>query len=102
MTVCWAADESTATKTALEIWPMPGRRRGWRGPPLPRHFEQAGQTVRAEDPIAAAPDRDPQKHREALKKYVEAGFTHVAIHQVGSDQEGFFRFYEREVLPAFK
>ena len=22
------------------------------------------------------------------------------IHQVGKDQEGFFRFYEREVLPA--
>ena len=24
---------------------------------------------------------------------------HVYVHQVGPDQEGFFRFYQREVLP---
>jgi hypothetical protein len=33
--------------------------------------------------------------REAL----EAGFTHLYFHQVGSDQEGFFRFWERELRP---
>jgi len=31
--------------------------------------------------------------------YAEAGFDHVCIHQVGPDQEGFLRFYAREVLP---
>jgi len=30
---------------------------------------------------------------------VDAGFTQVYVHQIGPDQEGFFRFYEREVLP---
>ncbi|MCA1691669.1 MAG: TIGR03557 family F420-dependent LLM class oxidoreductase [Actinobacteria bacterium] len=29
----------------------------------------------------------------------EAGYDHVYVHQVGPDQEGFFRFYEREVMP---
>lgn len=27
------------------------------------------------------------------------GFDRVAIHQVGPDQEGFFRFRERELKP---
>ena len=30
----------------------------------------------------------------------DAGFDHVYVHQVGPDQDGFFDFYEREVLPA--
>jgi len=30
---------------------------------------------------------------------VKAGFDHVYVHQVGPDQEGFMRFYEREILP---
>jgi coenzyme F420-dependent glucose-6-phosphate dehydrogenase len=103
MSVCWAADETTAKKTALEIWSLagiPGELS--QELPLPRHFEQAAQLVREEDLSSLPLGPDPRKHREALKKYVEAGFTHVAIHQVGPDQEGFFRFYEREVLPAFR
>jgi hypothetical protein len=28
-----------------------------------------------------------------------AGYDHVWVHQVGPEQEGFFRFYEREVIP---
>jgi len=31
----------------------------------------------------------------------QLGFDHVYIHQVGPDQEGFFRFCEREILPQF-
>jgi hypothetical protein len=26
----------------------------------------------------------------------------VYVHQVGRDQEGFFRFYQQQVLPAFQ
>jgi hypothetical protein len=29
----------------------------------------------------------------------QAGYTHVSAHQVTPHQEGFFRFYENEVLP---
>jgi len=36
---------------------------------------------------------------EAIREYADAGYDHVCIHQVGPDQEGFIRFYEREVLP---
>ena len=38
-------------------------------------------------------------HLDAIRKYADAGYEHVYVHQVGPDQEGFFRFYEHEVLP---
>ena len=47
--------------------------------------------------IACGPD--PERHLEKIREYAKGGFDHVCIHQVGPDQEGFFRFYEREVLP---
>ena len=45
---------------------------------------------------------DPQRHIELIKQYIDAGFDHVYIHQVGPDQEGFINFYQREILPQFK
>jgi G6PDH family F420-dependent oxidoreductase len=104
LAVCWAADEATARKTAYEIWPntaIDGELS--QELPLPRHFGQAAKMLREEDvakSISIGPD--PERHRASIRKYVETGFDHVAIHQVGPDQEGFCRFYEREILPAFK
>ncbi|HEX2172862.1 MAG TPA: TIGR03557 family F420-dependent LLM class oxidoreductase [Dehalococcoidia bacterium] len=103
LTVCWAADEATARRIAHEWWPnsaIPGEL--GQELPLPRHFEQAAQTVREEDvaqSVICGPD--PQRHIEAILKFVDAGFDHVYLHQVGPDQEGFFRFCEREILPKF-
>jgi alkanesulfonate monooxygenase SsuD/methylene tetrahydromethanopterin reductase-like flavin-dependent oxidoreductase (luciferase family) len=34
----------------------------------------------------------------AIERFEQAGFDHVYVHQVGPDQDGFLRFYEREVL----
>jgi hypothetical protein len=31
--------------------------------------------------------------------FAEAGFDHVYVHQVGTDQEGFLDFHARELLP---
>ena len=30
---------------------------------------------------------------------MDAGFDHIYFHQVGTDQEGFLRFYAEEVIP---
>ena len=38
---------------------------------------------------------------EAIDEFVSAGYDHVYVHQVGPDQEGFLRFYEREILPHY-
>ncbi len=45
---------------------------------------------------------DPERHISKLGEYLDAGYDHVWVHQIGPDQEGFFRFYEREVLPKLR
>ncbi|HEX3328047.1 MAG TPA: TIGR03557 family F420-dependent LLM class oxidoreductase [Actinomycetota bacterium] len=100
-TVCWARDEASARKTAHEWWPNAAIK-GELGQelPLPRHFEQAAESV-TEDEVAKAIvcGPDPERHLDAIRKFVDAGYTHVYVHQVGPDQEGFFSFYQNEVLP---
>jgi G6PDH family F420-dependent oxidoreductase len=102
LTVCWAETEREAIETAHRWWPNAALK-GELGQelPLPRHFEQAAQTLSPEqvaESVICGPDAD--RHREAIKEFEEAGFDHVYVLQVGPDQEGFMRFYEREILAA--
>lgn len=104
VSVCWAADEAKAIKTAHEWWSTAGLGGEMSQVlPTPTHFEQATKTVR-EDDIAknVICGNDPQKHLEAIQKFVDLGFDYVYIHQIGPDQEGFFKFYQDNVLPEFK
>ena len=102
LTVCVAATEDEGKRIAHEWWPnaaLPS--------PLgqelaqPAHFEAAAGTVTpesvAETVVCGA---DAGRHREAIEGYVAAGFDHVYVHQVGPDQESFFRLYEDALLPA--
>ena len=101
LTVCWAKTEKEARRTAYEWWPNAGLE----GPlsqelPLPSHFEEAAAMVSEEDVaerVVCGPD--PARHVEGIQELVDAGFDHVYVHQVGPDQDGFFDFYVREVLP---
>ncbi|MDQ1478927.1 MAG: hypothetical protein QOE62_4156 [Actinomycetota bacterium] len=45
---------------------------------------------------------DPEKHIEAINTYRDAGNDEVYITQVNPDQDGFLRFYEREILLVFR
>jgi hypothetical protein len=42
---------------------------------------------------------DPEVHAAAIARWIEAGFTHVAIVQIGPDQEAFLRMWESELAP---
>jgi coenzyme F420-dependent glucose-6-phosphate dehydrogenase len=101
LNVCWAEDEAEARKTAKRICPNVALT-GELGNqlPHPKHYEQAVQLV-SEDAVAEVIvcGPDPERHLEAIRACAEAGYDHVHVYQVGSDQEGFFRFYEREILP---
>jgi G6PDH family F420-dependent oxidoreductase len=104
VTVCWAKDEKAARRTALEWWPtaaIPGDNSTEL--PLPSSFESLAELV-TEDALAeqVACGPDPEVHLEKLKPYLDAGFDHVYIHQVGPDQEGFIDFAERELLPRLR
>jgi coenzyme F420-dependent glucose-6-phosphate dehydrogenase len=103
ISVCVAADEKQARKTALEWWPTAGIGGELSQElPTPAHFEQAAKTVREED-IAESVicGNDPKKHLEAIQKYIDLGFDYVYVHQIGPDQEGFFNFYQQQILPEF-
>ena len=38
----------------------------------------------------------PEQYVNAIRPFADAGFDEVSITQIGPDQDGFFRFYERE------
>jgi coenzyme F420-dependent glucose-6-phosphate dehydrogenase len=103
LTVCWAADEAEARKTALRIWPtaaIPGE--SGQELPNPAHFEQLAKIV-TEDMIAEqiVCGPDIERHVAKIQEYVDAGYDHVYVHQVGPDQDGFFKAYARDFLPRF-
>jgi G6PDH family F420-dependent oxidoreductase len=99
--VCWMQDEREARRMAYQFW----RSTAIKGQAktelaLPAYFEQLAMMLKEEDiaeQIVCGPD--PSPHIEKFKSFAEAGYTHVSVHQVIPEQEGFFRFYEHEVLP---
>jgi coenzyme F420-dependent glucose-6-phosphate dehydrogenase len=102
--VCWARDEAAARSTALEWWPnaVAGGNLNWELP-LPSLFEDATEWA-GEDDVAESVvcGPDPDRHAAAVREFVDAGYDHVYLHQVGPDQDGFLRFAKTELLPALE
>lgn len=101
--VCYSENEAKARKLAYEIWPTAAVK-GELGQelPTPAHFEQAAQMVTEEDVAKAVIcGADVQRHLDAIQEYIDAGFDHVYIHQIGPDQAGFIEFYKKNILPEF-
>jgi hypothetical protein len=72
--------------------------------PSPEAFASATEFVREEDVAQAVPcGPDVERHVEAVKKFVDAGFTHVALVQVGADsQPMFLDWAQRELLTRLR
>jgi coenzyme F420-dependent glucose-6-phosphate dehydrogenase len=69
----------------------------------PEQFEVLGSTVRPEDLDASVRiSSDLQQHRAWLQEYVEMGFDHLYLHEVGLQQERFIEAFGARVLPAFR
>jgi G6PDH family F420-dependent oxidoreductase len=100
LTVCWAKTKEEAVQTALKIWPnssIPGQI--GQELALPQYFGEVSQLVtpqEIEKTIVCGPD--PQPYLDKIDEYVKAGFTHVYLHQVGPNQEGYLDFARREIL----
>jgi coenzyme F420-dependent glucose-6-phosphate dehydrogenase len=104
MMVCWDADERAARRTAFELWPTAALGGELNQElKLPAHFQQAVSRIREEDVAGIAVcGPDPAVHLAKIREYEKAGYDHIYVHQVGRDQEGFFRFYQREILPKLE
>ena len=101
LTVCWAEDERIAVETAMTYWSTSALRGELTQElPVPRHFEQAAEMV-TEDQLTKVVvcGPDPARHVEMVRRYEDAGYDRVVIHQVGPDQEGGLRFLAERVLP---
>jgi G6PDH family F420-dependent oxidoreductase len=103
--VCVAASVGEARRIARTLWAAPAA-----VPPrlvaklrVPADFEAIAELI-SEDQIAEQVlcSADPDEHADRIRRYVEAGFDHVHLHQIGPDQEALFGLYEREVLPRFR
>jgi G6PDH family F420-dependent oxidoreductase len=99
--VCWHEDKSQAAKIAHQTWRnsfVPGQLA--QDLPTPTHFDQASELVTEQmvaDKVPCGPD--PEVHVKAIREYLDAGLDEVYVSQMGPDQEGMIRFYEREILP---
>lgn len=101
LTLCWADDRGEAIRTAHRVWPnaaLPGQLS--QDLLLPLHYEQASTLV-TEDHIAEMMPCGPQAQPvlDLIEKYAKAGYSHIYLHQIGPEQEGFLKWASREILP---
>lgn len=66
----------------------------------PADFEETAAMVTEEDMAETTPHGpDPEPYLEQIRKFDEAGFTHVYVHQIGDNQDEFCEFARRELMP---
>jgi G6PDH family F420-dependent oxidoreductase len=100
LAVSYDADEGVARKRAWDQFRWFSG--GWKiNAELPgtAAFAAASQSVREQDVagrIACGPDTE--KHLNGLRRFKEAGFTHVALVQIGGDQQASFIQWAAEDL----
>ncbi len=101
--ICWDADEKAAIERAHDQfrwfaggWKVNAELPGTAG------FDAASQFARPEDVAEQIPCGDKvEKVVEALQAFADAGFTDVALVQIGGDhQDPFFEAAKAQILPA--
>src|SRR3954447_6092883 len=103
--VCWDTDKERAVERAHSQFRWFGG--GWKVNaelPGPSGFAGATQFVRPEDVAGSIPcGPDVDAIVEAVSEFTKAGFTDVALVQVGDEgQEDFLAVAEKEILPALR
>jgi G6PDH family F420-dependent oxidoreductase len=99
--MCYAASEDKARQTAHRYhrWSLAG------GPVMPElpdteAFAAASTHITPEDvagEVSLGPS--PEVHLKAIGDYIDAGFDHLILTQIGPEQDAFFAFFERELRP---
>src|SRR5699024_3749355 len=96
----WAPTDEQAWRNAMQQWPNGGMKFPKADIRSPFDFQQMAKLVRAEDYEGRmVVSSDPDEHRAALQKFVDAGFTRIYLHNVGRNQQEWLETFGREVLP---
>jgi G6PDH family F420-dependent oxidoreductase len=103
--VSYDVDRDTAVKRAHELFRWFGG--GWKvNAELPgtSAFDAASRYVRPDDVAASIPcGSDVEEFVDAIRAFPDAGFSHVALVQIGGDQQNsFIAWAEEELLPALR
>jgi G6PDH family F420-dependent oxidoreductase len=103
--LCYDPDRDAAVRRAHEQFRWFGL--GWKvnaDLPNPDGFAAATRFVTPEQVaggIACGPDAE--EHVNAIRPFIDAGFTEIALVQIGAEhQQPFFEWAERELLPALR
>ena len=104
VSMCWAPSEEEAQRTAhhyfrwaVNGWPVQAELPNTRG------FAAATQHVTPEvvaQQVTCGPSAET--HLAALNRYINAGYDHIVLTQVGPRQAEFISFFERELAPALR
>jgi coenzyme F420-dependent glucose-6-phosphate dehydrogenase len=96
----WAPTDEEALRNAMVEWPNGGMKFPKQDIKSPLDFEQMAKLVRPEDfqgrMLISA---DPEKHRQAIQKFIDLGFDQIYLHNVGRNQVEWIELFGREVLP---
>ena len=96
----WAPTDEEALANAMSEWPNGGMKFPKADIRSPHDFAQIAKLVRPEDfEGRMVISSDPDKHREAIQRYVDLGFDRVYLHNVGRNQREWIEVFGREVLP---
>jgi G6PDH family F420-dependent oxidoreductase len=103
--ICYDADRNVAIERAHDQFRWFGG--GWKVNaelPGPAGFAGASQFVTKDDVADAIPcGPDADAHVQAVREFVDAGFTHVAVVQIGDAQQpAFLDWATSELLPALR
>lgn len=102
--LCYAEREEDARRIAHHYfrwsvtgWPVQAELPDTEG------FAAATKTVSPEavaEVVSCGPS--PDRHLEAIDRYVQAGYDHLILLQIGPDQDGFFDLFQRTLVPALR
>jgi G6PDH family F420-dependent oxidoreductase len=102
VSMCVAKSDEDARKIAHKYfrwsvtgWPVQAELPDTKG------FKAASEHVTPEtvaEQITCGPSAE--RHLNAIRKYVDAGFDHIVLTQIGPEQEYFVRLFEKELAPA--
>jgi G6PDH family F420-dependent oxidoreductase len=103
--VSYDGDRDKAVQRAHEMFKWFGG--GWKVNaelPGPAAFDSASTYVRPEDVAEQVPcGADVEEYVEKLEPFVDAGFTHVALVQIGGDEQTpFIDWANKELLPRLR
>ena len=102
--VCWAYSQEEAKETVKDWWPTSSVSGVLHSDlPTPRHFqdvvEAMGEPKVPEDTVLGP---NPNSYLKAIQTLQEKGYDHIYLHQIGPNQEGFFKFFKNELVPLLE